>query len=51
MHEDSTYYQQCLYRERNKGLFIADQVIWIFVIIARIAKAKVSYLYTNISEM
>jgi hypothetical protein len=27
MHEDSTYYQQCLYRERNKGLFIADQVI------------------------
>ncbi|KAK3753506.1 hypothetical protein QZH41_018003, partial [Actinostola sp. cb2023] len=25
MHEDSDYYQNCKYRSRNKGLFLADQ--------------------------
>lgn len=26
MHEDFEYYQKCKMRQRNKGLFIADQV-------------------------
>ena len=27
MHEDYDYYMDCKYRNRNKGLFTADQVI------------------------
>jgi len=27
MHEDYDYYTDCKYRNRNKGLFTADQVI------------------------
>ena len=28
MHEDYDYYMDCKYRDRNKGLFTADQVIY-----------------------
>ena len=27
MHEDYSYYKDCKYRNRNKGLFTADQVL------------------------
>ena len=27
MHEDYDYYMDCKYRDRNKGLFTADQVM------------------------
>lgn len=27
MHEDYDYYMDCKYRNRNKGLFTADQVM------------------------
>ena len=28
MHEDYDYYMDCKYRDRNKGLFTADQVMY-----------------------
>ena len=33
MHEDYDYYTDCKYRNRNKGLFTADQVWPVFVVV------------------
>lgn len=33
MHEDYDYYTNCKYRNRNKGLFTADQVWLVFVVV------------------